>query len=262
LRFFTDQTLSLVYRQLLRCFECMEPQVSPRGLKCRELLDVMIEITKPDDSPIVTASAKRNAAIAKYTAAEFDLYARGEDSVEAFAEHAPFWRTVSDGETINSCYGKLLWYDQSLGENCHTCLGSGVVIGGVGPCFVCLGSGTHKKTPWEWAKQAILRDIDTRQAVAPIARPDHFRETKDLVCTSHLAFRARGGKLHLTAVMRSNDLVRGFVYDAPWFVHCLFRMQRELSDAGCSLHVGRYTHIAHSLHVYEADMPLLSEMQR
>lgn len=227
------KTPSEAYASLLRTLLTTTQRRTPRGLPCLELRDAIVSISEPSDEPIVTRDEKRNVAMRRYLAAEFDLYARGVDSTQAFAEHASFWREVADGELINSAYGKIVWFDKSLASG---------------------------ETPWEWAKRALLTDPDTRQAVVLFMRPDHVRETKDLVCTMHGVFSIVDAELNFTVVMRSNDAVRGWVYDAPWFQHLQLRMLRELRDAGLSVELGTYLHFAHSLHLYERDVPLAKRM--
>ena len=88
------------------------------------------------------------------------------------------------------------------------------------------------------------------------AKPEHKREgNADQVCTLHVNFAVREGRLHATAVMRSNDVVKGLAFDMPWFVSQLPRMAGEVSWP-----VGTYTHMAHSMHLYERDVPVAEEM--
>ncbi len=206
-----------------------EHTVGPRGLRTNEVTNAMFWIRNPSDAPIVTANQGRNAIIERYTKAEFSLFERGVNDTTAFAEHARFWAEIGDpGGTMNSAYGRIIWYDKRL-------------PGGI--------------TPWTWAKEALLKDLNTRQAILLFLRPDHLKPTKDLVCTCHGHFMVRNSKLNLTMVMRSNDVVKGTVYDVPWFMHVQRRMAEEIKVS-----VGHYTHIAHSLHVYEKDVKLARSM--
>lgn len=228
------ETSSEAFASLLRVFERVPVNASPRGLPVRELLNVQVSVEQPSDAPFATASSARNARMSRYLAAEFALYESGEDRVEKFAEHAAFWRGVADGDRVNSAYGRLVFFDKSLPGN---------------------------KTPWEWAYEALLRDRDTRQAVVQYLQPRHFVEgTRDFVCTCHGVFHVRGDALTYSVHMRSNDLVRGFAYDVPWHMRCQMRMHHELTAAGVHVRLGRYTHTVNSLHVYERDAPLVHEM--
>lgn len=201
-------------------------------------------VHEPSPEPIVTQDEERNAKIAKYTMAEFALYDSGTNAVEDFARHAPFWREIANPDgTVNSAYGHLIWKTHSCGHHTkHQQLGYGM-------------------TPWQWAAYQLTKDKDSRQAFLRFSLPEHqWIGNKDQVCTMHGNFLIRNDRLHLTIVMRSNDVVKGLVYDMPWFCSLMFRMQHELVTQYPDLKVGTYTHIAHSLHVYERDLPLVYSM--
>lgn len=253
-------TLSEVYRELLQLLLNDAPRVSPRGQPCREILDMCVEIHAPTSHPITTADPERNNAIARYTNAEFGLYDRMSDDANEFAKYAPFWKLVAnDDGTVNSAYGRIIWKDATLGVpvRCTECYGAGHAYAKPEKtCYACGGAGrVARQTPWGWARQQLERDPETRQAVLLFLRPDHLRECKDVVCTCHGWFAIRDDALHLTMVMRSNDVVKGFVYDAPWFVHLQERMAKEVGRR-----VGVYTHIAHSMHLYERDIDVARRM--
>ncbi len=109
-------------------------------------------------------------------------------------------------------------------------------------------------TPWDWAKNCLMQDKDTRQAILRFSLPSHqWFGNKDQVCTMHGHFRIRDDRLNLTIVMRSNDAVRGLVYDMPWFCSLIFRMRADLLIHYPELKDGTYTHFAHSMHIYERD---------
>jgi thymidylate synthase len=109
-------------------------------------------------------------------------------------------------------------------------------------------------TPWEWAIESLLTDKDTRQAVMHFALPEHkWVGNKDQVCTLTGNWLIREDKLHLSIVMRSNDIVLGLVYDMPWFCSLMDKMLEELKPIYPTLKKGSYTHLAHSAHVYEKD---------
>ncbi len=197
---------------------------SPRGEPTSEVLDHLFLVAEPSEGPVVTLDRERNLVLARYLAAEKDLYERGETSAAVWAEEASrFWAKIAnDDGTVNSNYGYLLWRNRSL-------------PGG--------------RTPWEWARDSLAADPDSRQAFARVSLPEHQRDgVRDQPCTMHLYFRVRDGRLGMTAVMRSNDAVRGLPYDMPWFCHCLSRMAGELGRP-----VGTYSHMAHSMHLYDRD---------
>jgi len=204
-------------------------KTAPRGFPIREKVDYIFHVEKPTADPIVTADAERNVVIAEYTAKEVALYDSGSNRVEDFEKASKFWRQIANADgTINSAYGFLIWHNKSCGGN---------------------------QTPWEWAKQSLIQDKDSRQAFMRFSLPQHqYQGNKDQTCTMHANFLIREDKLNLTVVMRSNDLWLGLTYDLPWFCSLLDRMVDELKFTYPNLTKGTYTHLAHSSHIYERDL--------
>lgn len=210
----------------------------PRGMEVRECLDYVFTIKNPSEDPIRTCDNERNETIVRYTELEKRLYDSGTNLASDFAEASKFWKTIqNDDGTINSAYGYLIF---KLADQ------------GVAPNFV---------TPWEWCKQAILKDRDTRQAILRFNRDRHLHAgNKDVVCTMYGNFHARDGKLYLSMHMRSNDLYFGLVYDLPWFCGLLLRMRDELEASGLKLGIGTYTHHSDSMHAYSRNYDSLSKL--
>jgi thymidylate synthase len=225
-------TTNAAYRRVLHDLVHRPQYVSsPRGLPCREIVDYHFRVLDPRPESLLTASRTRDEVMARYLAAEEKLYASGELRASVWAaEASAFWGKLANPDgTINSNYGHLIFQRRSI---------------------------PGERTPWEWARESILRDTDTRQAYVRVALPEHQRPgNADQVCTLHLNFLVRGGQLHCTTVMRSNDAVKGLAYDMPWFVGLLHRMAAEVGAA-----VGTYSHMAHSMHLYERDVPVAMEM--
>lgn len=201
---------------------------APRGLPIRERLDYMFTVLNPTSDPISTQDYDRNQVIRDYTLKEMALYDLGTNRVEDFEKVSRFWRKIANEDgTINSAYGFLIWKDANTRDNL---------------------------TQWQWARQSLIADKDSRQAFIRFSLPRHqFVGNKDQVCTMHGNFLIRENELHLTIVMRSNDLVLGLVYDLPWFCSLLDRMVAELRPHYPHLVKGTYTHLAHSLHIYDRD---------
>ncbi len=205
-------------------------KAAPRGMTIREKVDYMFHIEQPTNEPIQTLDAERNVVIADYTAKEVALYDSGTNRVEDFAKASKFWEKIANPDgTINSAYGFLIWHNKSL------------------------ANGTM--TPWDWAKQSLINDKDTRQAILRFSLPEHSNlGTKDFPCTLFGNFLIRENRLNLTIAMRSNDLWLGLTYDLPWFCGLIDRMIADLKPTYPDLQKGMYTHIAHSAHIYERDI--------
>ena len=70
----------------------------------------------------------------------------------------------------------------------------------------------------------------------------------------------RDNKLHLSVVMRSNDLMKGLVYDLPWFISLMDKMVTDLKPTYPDLIKGEYRHMSHSMHIYEKDEAAILKM--
>jgi thymidylate synthase len=91
--------------------------------------------------------------------------------------------------------------------------------------------------------------------------PEHqWMGNKDQTCTMHGNWLIRDNKLNLTITMRSQDMVKGAVYDWPWFCSLMDRMLAELKPTYPELEKGRYTHFVHSIHCYEKDADTIVKM--
>lgn len=234
---------------------------APRGQAVREKLDYSFRILQPTNNPIITRDPKRNETIASYTAKEVELYNSGTNSAEDFGKASKFWLNLANPDgTVNSAYGHLIWYKKSHGsdfEQEQYCV--------VPPRFDGDGSihGMRpvRRTPWEWAKQSLIDDKDTRQAILRFSLPEHqWKGNKDQTCTMHGNFLIRNDELHLSVVMRSNDLTLGLVYDLPWFCSLIDKMVEELKPYYPNIKKGHYTHTVHSLHIYERDEERIKKM--
>ena len=236
------ETIHQAYRGLLiRVLYEYEHASSPRGLRILEKMNTGFFVTNPVSEPTVTRDPERNVVIQRYFKAECELYDSMTNSAEDFTKASRFWKTIANPDgTINSAYGYLIWQCPSLGN---------------------VKFNPNMLTPWEWAMSSLKKDIDTRQAILPFVRPDHFwAGNKDVVCTLHAAFHIRDMRLSMTTIMRSNDLVKGLVYDLPWFVHLMDRAVEELSPVYPGLKKGTYTHMGHSVHIYEKDIEVVKRM--
>lgn len=247
------------YQQALQdVWDTPEFMCAPRGSAIREILNYTFIVTNPIAESILTKDAQRNIVIKEYTDKETELYDNCSNRVEDFAKASKFWNQLANPDgTVNSAYGYLIWKNKSHGNPVFE--GGSVPIEEVRKNPSALDNII--RTPWEWCIQALKADKDTRQALLRFSLPEHFWVgNKDFTCTTHGNFLIRDDKLHLTIVMRSNDLMKGLVYDLPWFVSLIDKMVEELKPVYPNLTKGTYTHIAHSLHIYEKDGPAILKM--
>jgi thymidylate synthase len=233
---------------------------APRGIPIREILNYTFTVLNPVAEPIITHDLERNKVIADYTAKEVELYNSCSNRVEDFAKASKFWEKIKNPDnTINSAYGYLIWKNKSCGNPEFEDTSFDRNFG---------SDDEHEerdmrlcRTPWEWAKQCLIQDKDTRQAILRFSLPEHsWLGVKDFTCTIYGIFIIREDKLHFTVRMRSNDLMKGLVYDLSWFVSLMDKMIEELKPHYPNLTKGNYTHSADSMHIYEKDGPAILKM--
>lgn len=235
---------------------------APRGLPVREKIDYTFRVLNPTSDPILTRDPDRNQVIAAYTAKEVELYNSCTNKVEDFAKASKFWEKIANSDgTVNSAYGYLIWKNKSHGNPEFEAWDmKQKYMSHTGSNRMELKLAYIEKereamrTPWEWAKESLIADKDTRQAILRFSLPEHqWKGNKDQTCTMHGNFLIRDDKLHLSVVMRSNDLWLGLTYDLPWFMSLIDKMVDELKPHYPNLSKGTYTHTVHSLHIYERD---------
>lgn len=115
-----------------------------------------------------------------------------------------------------------------------------------------LGTGEFGRTinQIERVINRLREKPDTRRAVISILEPSDLEPDRDEApCTAALQFIRRRERLHLIAMMRSNDAYLGFPHD----IFC-FTMIQELIARALGIGIGEYHHFATSLHLYERDI--------
>ena len=199
------------------------PEVFSRGSKQKERNFVSFCIEDPTQIFIDIPARKFSE---DYAITEWLWYLSSDPRVSNIGKLATIWRQISDKNgQVESNYGFYL------------------------------------KPQWEWVKQEILGDVDTRRATIVINQPYHKNKNpKDYPCTQYIQFFVRENKLNMGVNMRSNDLVFGLCNDV--FTFALFQqlMLIELRDAGLDIELGSYYHHAGSLHVYERHYDMVSEI--
>lgn len=123
-----------------------------------------------------------------------------------------------------------------------------------GPRLVGTGEFGRSFDQVERVIERLRRKPDTRRGVISILEPGDLEPGKaEAPCTIALQFVRRRERLHLVAMMRSNDAYLGFPHD----VFC-FTMIQELIARSLGIQVGEYHHFATSLHLYENDRDKVS----
>ncbi len=199
-------------------------EVHSRGSKQKEILFFNCVIEDPTDLNIEVPIRKFKP---DYGIAEWLWYCSRNPDVNNIGQLASIWNKIADNDNnVQSNYGCYL-----LGEQ------------------------------WDWVKNELLTDPDSRRATLVINQPHHKNENPlDYPCTQYVHFFIRDNELHMGVNMRSNDAVFGFCNDV--FTFSMFQ-QLMLNDLNShlrsrrmnlycgALKLGKYYHQAGSFHVYE-----------
>lgn len=202
---------------------------SPRGLKIKECLNVAMELTNPL-SNLFRCEDKSLTLATAYLKKEMALYLAAKNDSDLFAAASSFWNKIkNDDNTVNSAYGHLI-FNPSLADG---------------------------RSQFDWAFDCLKSDKDSRQAIIRFNNTNHqYEGVKDFVCTFIMIFHIRDNRLNATVTMRSNDVFKGLAYDLPSFTVFQYLMYLKLKEFYPELELGSYTHISHSLHIYESDFEL------
>lgn len=233
MRYIRGKTFAEAYKNLLdEVYNHFEYETAPRGMNIREILNCAVMIDNPYSN--LFKNEVRTLPL-KYLKKELALYLSGRNDAEGFTEASKFWKKIAnDDGTINSAYGNLIFK---------------------------MVDTPNKFTQWTWALTSLINDKDSRQAVMHFNRPAHqYFGVKDFPCTLEMIFHIRNDRLNATTVMRSNDIIKGTTFDIPFFMLVQQIMLTALKNAYPTLQMGTYTHIAHSMHLYESDFELVKNM--
>jgi thymidylate synthase len=209
-------TFNDTYAGLLAKIMSTGIETRPRGIRVKELLCEQFVIGDANDNVVTLPGFATNVEYAKK---ELEWYYAGTNRVDFDPVIERTWKQFSDdGKHVNSAYGHRIF--------------------GKHPGFV---------NQWEWVKNKLLADRDSRQCVMNLNDVnDKVRPTKDFVCTVFCQQFIRDDKLVWLTAMRSQDVVLGTRND----VYCFTEMQKRLaSELGVA--PGKYVHFCASLHLYE-----------
>jgi thymidylate synthase len=210
---------------------------SPRGMMVKEILGYQFQILNPRHRiPYVEG---RDFSI-HYMIAELLWYLSGNNSTDWISNYSTFWSKISDdGKTANSAYGaRIFKHHEYQGHN----------------------EGLW--TQWEYVKNELKLDPDSRRAVIHIRMPQDSKYAKlDVPCTLSLQFFLRNNKVHMVVSMRSSDVILGLAYDVPAFTIFQELLAVQLTqELGRPIGLGTYTHLSASLHVYERHFKMVEKI--
>jgi thymidylate synthase len=211
--------------ELLGLVDEQGEEASPREMRTRELLNVCFTIADPRARLVFNEDRRWSFPLA---VGEFLWHLAGRNDSSSISHFAPRWADFAvRGVVPSSCYGHKIFRS----------------VGG-------------RPSQWEVVVGLLRSDPSTRRAVISLYDEGDLRpEAPDIACTCTLQFFIRGGRLHLTVYMRSNDAVWGLPYDC--FV---FTMLQELLAHQLGYPLGQYVHFAASLHVYQRHFSKVASM--
>ena len=215
----------------------------PRGHKVVEANLAMLEV----DPLKAVMNFKNRDFDYKYFAGELAWYFKRTNSVEFINNFSSFWKIfiADDQGKINSNYGYIL-----LGDHPST------VDHSYNP-----SARQHGQNQLSWVYESLVKDKDSRQAVAFLNCPYYqYEGNKDFVCTMYLNFWIRKDHIDMKVQMRSNDIFFGLTYDAPWFSLIHQTMYLNLKKHYPNLKLGVYYHCADNIHYYERHFDLVKKI--
>lgn len=224
--------------QLLEDLEIAGETSNPRGFVTREADLATLEIDPL--YPVMDFNPRKFNW--KYFAGELAWYLQKTNKIEFINHFSSFWKDICPNGVCNSNYGHIL-----LGPH---------------PSTLVKEEGDQEVNQMEWVYNSLVKDKDSRQAVAFLSGPYYQKNdgTKDFVCTLYLRFWIRKDALHMKVQMRSNDIFFGLTYDAPWFSTLHQSMYYNLKKIYPNLKLGIYYHCADNIHCYDRHFELAEKI--
>lgn len=201
-----------------------------RGHRTKNLRDVAIVLDS--NQPVITSFAARKLNL-RYAKQEWMWYLRADRFDRSIEEHATMWQKIRqpDGSYFSN-YGQYI-FDRDEGGD----------------------------SQFDYAIETLREDPDSRRSSIVLLNRSHlFGSNPDVVCTYAINFTIERSTLHMTVMMRSNDVIFGFTNDSFcfWNLH-MFAYVMLLRDYP-NLLLGSYTHFTNSMHVYERHYAMISDI--
>lgn len=181
-----------------------------------EFLGVMLRIAKP------RARVSRSQTRARpFTAlGELLWYLAGSDEAAFVGRYIPFYMKKGKPPIVNGAYGPRIRSRHGFDQ---------------------LQSAIDIMRRKDGSRRIVIQLYEAKDLLA--------EDGVDIPCTTTIQFHRRGGILHMSVTMRSNDAYLGLPHD----VFC-FTMLQELVAAELDLELGEYIHMVGSMHLYDQDL--------
>lgn len=213
-------------------------EAAPRGKPIRELIAASFTLMNPRNRLVFSPARAVNYG---FGVGELCWYVRGDRDLATMHYYNRRMAQFSDdGETINSAYGNRMFQPRWRDEGIANWKGFEYTVSQFDNVVAELKADPHSRR----AVIHINEPYDLRQAVV--------RGSKDVPCTMSLQLLIRDRRLHMHALMRSNDVVWGMPYDVFSFTSLQEAFLYTLQDEGVDVEdLGSYHHTAGSLHLYD-----------
>lgn len=221
-------------RAILKMYETVYDgyEMTTRGQSCTNVRNLAIILDA--SQPIITNFKARNLNL-NYAKREWLWYIGADKFDSSIEQHASMWQKLKqpDGSYFSN-YGQYIF-----GNDSET-----------------------GKSQFQYVVECLLRDTNSRRASMVLLDKNHlFIENVDTVCTYAINFTIENNKLHMTVMMRSNDVIFGFTNDAFCFWNLYQFVYQVLNHyIGGSLLEGTYTHMTNSMHVYERHYKMINKI--
>lgn len=215
---------------VLRAYELVYrggEEVEQRGQITKNVMNMAIVMPA---QPILTSFQARKFSLA-YAKQEWLWYLRADPFDATIEQYATMWKKLRqpDGRYFSN-YGQYIF------------------------------AGGRMSQFW-FVVNTLLNDMHSRRASMVLLNKEHlFHENTDMVCTYAINFTIEHGKLHMTVMMRSNDIIFGFTNDAFCFSQLYEFVYQMLIRRYAFLERGLYTHFANSMHVYQRHFEMINQI--
>lgn len=220
------------YFQLLKRIMDKGKIVTCRGIKTKELINVTLDLNGYNYfyHPI----HRTKHTVDHYMYGELAWYLSGERSIEKILPYSKFWEQIRNSDnTANSNYGDLVFYRKN----------------------------SHGITSYDWAKQQIMYDKETRKAIVLYNdRELFYNENKDLICNQYQHFIIRENRLNCIVSLRSSDAIMGLSFNAPWWSLVHQQLWHEIKLKYPEVKLGWIKANLNSSHIYENKWELVNNM--
>lgn len=200
-----------------------------RGQKTRNVRNLAIVLDA--SQPVITSFNARKLNLG-YCKKEWLWYLGANKFDDSIEQHATMWKKLKQADgSYHSNYGQYMFAENMADSQFWYCM------------------------------RQLITDPGSRRASMVLLNQGHlYQDNTDTVCTYAINFTIEGGRLHMSVMMRSNDVIFGFTNDSFCFHQLYLFAYAILSANHLGLLHGTYTHFTNSMHVYERHFEMIEQL--